>query len=263
MNNKNVRTGWVAAAVAAGVLTLMTMAGTGTAASAAEPDIAAVVRAVDEQSNFGDSDFSAVMTIITQDPERGTEKMVVRQFRRDREGKFLLLIQEPRANMGQGYLMDEESLWFYDPESRRFSHTSLKEHFAGSDARTDDFSRSSLSDDYRVTGYETGVLGSYDVYIIDLEAVRDDVTDPFLKIWVTQDTHLVLKMESYSLTRRLMRTALFPNYVRVGDAVIPRVMLFVDELVQGSQTQVTLDQISLSDLPDTVFTKAFVERASR
>ncbi len=120
-----------------------------------------------------------------------------------------------------------------------------------------------MSDDYRVTGYETGVLGSYDVYIIDLEAVRDDVTDPFLKIWVTQDTHLVLKMESYSLTRRLMRTALFPNYVRVGDAVIPRVMLFVDELVQGSQTQVTLDQISLSDLPDTVFTKAFVERASR
>src|SRR5690606_37371076 len=84
-----------------------------------------------------------------------------------------------------------------------------------------------------------------------------------LKIWVTQDTNLVLKMESYSLTKRLMRTALFPNYARVGDKVIPRVMLFVDELVEGRQTQVTLEQISLSDLSDTVFTKAFVERAAR
>lgn len=232
-------------------------------ATAAEPDIEAVLRAIDEQGNFDDTDFSAVMTIINQDPERGTEKMVVRQFRRDREGKFLLLVQEPRANMGQGYLMDEESLWFYDPDSRQFSHTSLKEHFVGSDARTDDFSQSSLAQDYRVAAWETGVLGSYNVYIIDLEAVRDDVADPFVKIWVTQDTNLLLKMESYSLTKRLMRTALFPNYVRVGDSVIPRVMLFVDELVEGSQTQVTLDQVSLNDLPDTVFTKAFLERAGR
>lgn len=232
-------------------------------ALAAEPDIASVIRALDEQSNFGEADFSAVMTIITQDAEKGTEKMVVRQFRRDREKKFLLLIQEPAVNKGQGYLMDEENLWFYDPDSRQFSHTSLKESFAGSDARNDDFTQSSLADDYRVTAYETGVLGSYDVYIIELEAARDDVTDPFLKIWVAQGTNLLLKMESYSLTKRLMRTALFPNYVKVGDTIVPRVMVFDDALVQGNRTQITLTEISLNDLPDTVFTKAFVERANR
>ena len=99
-------------------------------ASAAQPDLVAILRAIDEQSNFGDFDFSAVLTIITQDPEKGTEKFVVREFRRDRENKFLLLIQEPKARMGEGYLMDEENLWFYDPESRKFSHTSLKESFA-------------------------------------------------------------------------------------------------------------------------------------
>lgn len=257
------RAGSMGAVFVAAAVTLLVLGVAWSTAMAAEPDIAAVIRAIDDQSTFDQSDFSAVMTIITQHPEKGTEKMVVRQFRRDREGKFLLLIQEPRVNMGQGYLMDEENLWFYDPESRKFSHTSLKESFAGSDARNDDFSQSSLSDDYRVTGYETGVLGSYDVYIIDLEAARDDVTDPFLKIWVSQGTNLVLKMESYSLTKRLMRTALFPNYVKVGDAVIPRVMMFVDELVEGSRTQVTLTEISLNDLPDTVFTKAFVERANR
>lgn len=232
-------------------------------ALAQEVDVQAILRAIDEQSNFDDRDFSAVMTIITQDPEKGTEKMVVRQFRRDRERKFLLLIQEPRVNMGQGYLMDEDNLWFYDPESRQFSHTSLKESFAGSSARNDDFAQSTLADDYRVVSYESGVLGSYDVHIIELEAVRQDVTDPYLKLWVAKDAHLVLKMESYSLTKRLMRTALFPNYIRVGNAIVPRVMIFVDELVEGSRTQVTLDEVSMNDLPDNVFTKAFVERASR
>ncbi len=249
--------------LAAAACALVGLAAVPEGAQAQEVDVQAILRAIDEQSNFGDHDFSAVMTIITQDPEKGTEKMVVRQFRRDREGKFLLLIQEPRVNMGQGYLMDEDNLWFYDPESRQFSHTSLKESFAGSSARNDDFSQSSLAEDYRVIGYESGVLGSYDVHIIELEAVRGDVADPYLKIWVAKDVHLVLKMESYSLTKRLMRTAMFPNYIRVGDAVVPRVMIFVDELVEGTRTQVTLDEVSISDLPDNVFTKAFVERASR
>lgn len=252
----------VAWALALGVLVSGGWGGQG-ALLAAEPDIAAIIKAIDEQSNFMDSDFSAVMTIITQDPEKGAEKFVVRQFRRDRENKFLLLIQEPRAQMGQGYLMDEENLWFYDPESRKFSHTSLKESFAGSDARNEDFTQSSLAKDYRVTAYEAGVLGNFDVYIIDLEAVHNEVADPYLRLWVSQGDNLVLKMESYSLTKRLMRTALFPNYVKVGNAVVPRVMVFVDELVQGSRTQITLTQISLNDLPDTVFTKAFVERANR
>ncbi len=230
---------------------------------AAEPDIQAILKAIDDQSNFNDTDFSSVVTMIVQDPQKGIEKLVVRQFRRDRENKFLLLIEEPAVQRGQGYLMDEENLWFYDPESRKFSHTSLKDSFEGSDARNSDFSQSSLADDYRVTAYEEGVLGSYQVYIIDLEAVHNEVTDPFLRIWVAQGSNLLLKMESYSLTKRLMRTALFPNYIKVGNAVIPSVMVFVDELVPGSRTQVTLTEVDLKDLPDSVFTKAFVERANR
>lgn len=232
-------------------------------ASAATPDIEAILRAIDDQSNFLESDFQATMSIITQDPEKGEEKLVVRQYRRDRENKFLLLILEPKAQMGQGYLMDEENLWFYDPESRKFSHTSLKESFAGSDARNEDFTQSSLSRDYRATAYEEGVLGAYQVYVIDLEAVHNEVADPYLRIWVEKQNNLVLKMESYSLTKRLMRTAYFPNYIKEGNAVIPRVMMFVDELVPGRRTNITIIEHSFDRLSDTVFTKAYVERANR
>lgn len=227
------------------------------------PDIQAVLATIDEQNNFMDTDFSAVMTLLVQDSQKGVERIIVRQFRRDSEDKFLLLIQEPIQQRGQGYLQDGDNLWFYDPESRIFSHTSLKESFEGSDARNSDFSQSGLAKDYRVLNYTEDKLGAYDVYIIDLEAVHNEVPDPYIKLWVTRDTNLVLKQESYSLTKRHMRTMLIPGYQKVGTSIIPRQMIFVDELVPGNKTQITLTEVSLDPLDANVFTKAYIERVNR
>lgn len=226
-------------------------------------DVYAILDAVDAQLNFDDVDFAAVMTFLVQDPEKGIDKFVVRQFRRDAENKFLLLFQEPIQQRGQGYLQDGDNLWFYDPESRKFSHTSLKEQFEGSDARNDDFSQSTIADDYRVVGHERGTLGRYAVHVVDLEARHNEVPDPFIKMWITQDTYLVLKIESYSLNKRLVRTALYPSYQRAGDKIFPKQMIFVDELIPDKKTQITVDEISFASLDDSVFTKAFVERVNR
>ena len=85
---------------------------------------------------------------------------------------------------------------------------------------------------------------------------------PFLslcQIWVTKDSELVLKAEEYSLTYRLMRTSLFPKYTKVGDVFIPVQLIFLDELVEGQKTQISVSEISVSDIPDHVFTKAYIE----
>lgn len=223
----------------------------------------AILEKIDAQSRFDDTDFSAVMTMIVEDPEKGIEKLVVRQFRRDAGDRLLMLIQEPVTQRGQGYLLEGENLWFYDPSSRKFAHTSLKETFQDSDARNADFSQWSYSSSYEVEGYEKGVLGKFDVYIMDLKAVDDTVPFPYVRLWVTQDSHLVLKSEEYSLTRRLMRSSLFPKYAKVGQATIPTQLILIDELVEGQKTQITLSEISISKIPDHVFTKAYIERVNR
>jgi hypothetical protein len=105
---------------------------------------------IDGLRNFGDTDFSCLMLMISEDPQTGIERSLVRSFRRDREDKFLLLIQEPLVKRGQGYLMADDNLWFYDPESRKFSHTSLNEQFNDSEANNSDFGSSSLAEDYTV-----------------------------------------------------------------------------------------------------------------
>jgi outer membrane lipoprotein-sorting protein len=218
---------------------------------------------IDLSMNFEGSDFSAIMTMISEDPESGIEKRVIQQHRRDREDKFLMVFQEPATQKGQGYLRVDDNLWFYDPESRKFSHTSMKEQFAGSDANNSDFGASAKAEDYRVVSISEAKLGKFNVYIMDLEGVHNEVTYPKLKIWVTVDTNLVLKSEDYSANARLMRTSFFPSYAKAGAKYIPTKMIFVDNLIEGKKTQITLTDISLNTLPDSLFTKAYVERVNR
>ena len=230
---------------------------------AADLDAQALLEEIDRQRTFSGQDFTAVMTLVSEDPEDGVERTVVQQFRRDEDDAFLILVRDPSVQRGQGYLRQGDNLWFYDPESRKFSHTSLKEAFQGTDARNSDFGDLSFAEDYAVRSVEEGTLGRYPVYVLDLQATSDEVTYPFLKAWITREGSLVLKTEDYSLTERLMRTSYYPRYARVGAAVVATEMIFVDELVEGKKTQISLTDLSAAQISDTVFTKAYVERANR
>ncbi len=218
---------------------------------------------IDNSRNFDDTDLSAIMTMVSEDPEKGVDKMKVQQFRRDGKDTFLMLFLEPDSKKGQGYLRINDNLWFYDPESRKFNHTSMKDSFAGTDARHSDFRISTLKEDYSVEKITTGKLGKFDVYIMTLKAKNSEVTYPGMKIWVTKKGELLLKAEDYSATGRLMRTSLFPRYAKVDNKYTPTVMIFVDDLIKGKKTQIVITDISTKKLPDTIFTKSYVERVNR
>lgn len=217
---------------------------------------------IDKQNNFEGTDFSALMTMVAEDPDSGIEKTKVLQYRSDDDDKFLLLIQEPAVKKGQGYLLIEDNLWFYDPESRKFSHTSLNDQFNNSDANNSDFNASSLAEDYVVRTIGEGSLGAYAVYLLEIEATNNEVTYPTQKLWVTRQGNLVLKSEDYSAGGRLMRTSYYPSYAKAGDKFIPTKMIFVDELIKGKKTTITLGEISVRPISDTIFTKAYIERVN-
>ena len=231
--------------------------------AAENPDYHKILATIDEQSNFTNTDFSTLLNIIRKDPDEGTKVMKVSSFRRDSEDKFVMLTLEPQAEKGQGYLMIDSNLWFYDPESRKFSHTSMKESFSNTDANNSDFRRSSRSTDYAVTSGTEGTLGKYDVYVLELQANNNEVAYPHLKMWIQKENDLVLKVEDYSLNDRILRTEYYPSYVKLDGRYLPSRMIFVDALTPGKQTDISLSDMSLAKLPDSVFTKAFIERASR
>ncbi|MCY1151004.1 MAG: outer membrane lipoprotein-sorting protein [Sphaerochaetaceae bacterium] len=221
-----------------------------------------ILKIIDSQSNFEGSDFSATLSMISEDPEDGIEKTVVYQFRDDDDDKFLLLIKEPTINKGQGYLLIDDNLWFYDPDSRKFSHTSMKEQFNDSDANNSDFTSSSLLEDYNVVAVEEGKLGSYDVNILSLEATNNEVTYPFQEIYVSKQGTVTLKKEEFSKSGTLLRTSYYTKYKLVDGNYVATYMIFQDELIEGKKTTIQISNISTDDIPDSVFTKSYIERVN-
>lgn len=218
---------------------------------------------IDGNTRLADKDFSASITMIEENPDGSVERNAAKMFRRDRVDAFVLLIELPKDEKGQGYLQVADTLWFYDPESRKFSHTAARESIQDSDANNSDFGSASYAADYRVTAAREGTLGQYQVQILELEARHDEVAYPNKTIWVNQEPALVLKAEDYSLSGRLLRTSYYPGYTQSGDYYNPTTMIFVDALVEGSKTTVTFDEVSTQPLPDSVFTKAYIEQANR
>jgi outer membrane lipoprotein-sorting protein len=226
-------------------------------------DFNALIRQVDEATSFKGQDFSTVFTIVTDKPGKKQEVSQMRMFRRDSKDQSLILIQLPEADKGQGYLMDGDNLLYYDPVSRKFSHTSMKEALADSEAQNDDFKADNTLEDYNIVNTSEGTLGKFQVWIINLKAKTNDVSYDQIRLYVRKDLPLVLKQESLSINGRLMKTVFYPKYAEVGKGkYFPSQMLMVDEINKGEKSQISMSEISLDPLPDKVFTKAFLEQTN-
>jgi hypothetical protein len=177
---------------------------------------------------------------------------------------------QPDINKGQGYLKQGETLWVYDPESRKFNTTSSSDRFQNTNARNSDFTRSTLAEDYKILSGTDEVLGKFNCRVLNLEAVTSEVTYPKMKIWISEDG-LVRKTEDYSLSGQLLRTSAFPDYHQIGNRFVPKRILFVDALLGAmvagkfvnERTQITINKPSFGGLADSVFSKTFLETVNQ
>ncbi|MDC7218912.1 MAG: outer membrane lipoprotein-sorting protein [Spirochaetales bacterium] len=233
-------------------------------------DHQALLAEADSLVNYPATDFQARYTIVQDIPAEGRITTVASVFRRDRDEAYTIVIEDPAENRGQGYLKNRETLWIYDPDSREFNSTSSSDRFQNSNARNSDFTNSTLARDYEVVAAEEVTLGRYECWLLELEGRTDDLTYPKMKIWIDQD-RLVRKTEDYSLSGQLLRTSVFASYHQLDSGFVLHKVIYVDHLegavVDGEfineKTQVTIDSPSLVDLPDSVFSKSFLERVSQ
>jgi outer membrane lipoprotein-sorting protein len=249
---------------------LLALCSAGLAFAQSGVDYQALLARVDQSVTFIGQDLSAEYTIVKRDPGGAVSTTVATMFRRDATGQFLVLILQPAIDKGKGYLKTDDSLWLYDPVDRAFTFTSAKERFQNSSFRNSDFSRSNFAKDYRPTAGKREMLGRFDCTVLDLEATNDTVSFPRIRLWVTDD-NLVRKREDYSLSGQLMRTSAIPSYQKVGTKWVASGLVILDHLkartiggkIEYERTTVTISKPSLSSLPDSVYTKEYLERVSR
>jgi outer membrane lipoprotein-sorting protein len=229
-----------------------------------------ILRRADALASYMDTDFSAEYTIVQDKPGQSRSTTVAGVFRRDSIETYVIVIMQPSISRGQAYLKQGGTLWFYDPDSRRFNTTSNAERFQNTNARNSDFTRSTLAQDYQIVEGEDVVLGRFKCRLLTLEALTTEVTYPRMKIWISEDG-LVRKTEDYSLSGQLLRTSAFPEYHQLGNRFVPRRILFEEALtgavINGSfvheRTQITINQPSFARLPDSTYSKTFLESVNR
>ena len=226
-------------------------------------DFLMLVRRTDIRSSFYNSDMSATISMVSVSPDRGTFANKQQIYRRDKDDAFLMIMVEPESRKGQGMLRVDNNMWRYDPTSRKFTHTTLKDTYENSTVTNNDFRRWQRSIDYSVVSITTGTLGNYKVIIGELKANNDEVPFPYIKMYIEADRKIVLKVEEYSLSMKLLRTAYYTQYVQIGDSLIPTVQIFQDGLIPEKRSQVTYTDISTKSLPDYYFTKEYLERVSQ
>lgn len=236
---------------------------TSLAGLAAQTDFYAMLKAIDDRSNFDATDVSMNIDMTTRDPQKGDSNRKVSLFRRDRDDKFLMLTLSPDTLKGQGHLHIDDNLWVYDPVSRRFSHSTVKENYGDTVAKNADFKKSNRAIDYEITGSTSGQLGKYEVWILDLKARNDEVAFPVERLWIAKQDSLLLKIEDYGLGGSLLRTVYYPSYSKIGTRLFPGIQIFEDAIVKGKKTQLSYSNLSVSALPDDLFTKSRLERFNR
>jgi len=241
-----------------------------TSVSAQEADYEQMLRQVDSQVAFMESDLSAEYTIVKKDPDGSSSTTVAAMFRRDRDAKFLVLILQPVSDKGKGYLKLGDNLWLYDPIGKSFTFTSVRDRFENSSFRISDFTGSAYSKDYSIESVEQETLGKFNCNVFVLKAKNNKVSFPKVKIWVSDDM-LVRKIEDYSLSGNLMRTSAIPRYQKVADRWVPVNIVIQDHLVfrrvgdktEYERTMVTIKNPSLNKQPDSLYTKEYLEKVNR
>jgi outer membrane lipoprotein-sorting protein len=229
-----------------------------------------LLKRADDLVSYFDVDFSAKYTIVQDKPGKERSVTISDVFRRDSKETYVIIVLKPDINYGQGYLKQGETLWFYDPSSKRFNTTSSHERFQNTNASNSDFTRSTLARDYRVVSGENAELGKFKCRLLNLQAVTKGMQYPKMKIWISEDG-LVRKTEDYSLSGQLLRTTAIPDYYQFGRRFVPKQILFVDALLGGTvngkfvneKTLITIDGIAFTKLDDFTYSKSYLEWRSQ
>jgi len=221
---------------------------------------AELLAAADAQLRFTDSDFSCDLCLDTEEADGSVSSSSLRVMRRDRERKVAALVLAPESERGEGYLRNGQNLWFFDAETGGYVHSVLSDSVSDSEMESGDIEPDSLVASYRVEGITRGKLGANEALVLELRE-KNPQGYPSIRVWLRASDALLLKEEFFGASSRLIRYVLYPAHVRLGSRTIPSSMIYVDALSNGRRTKVALSSPRFAPIDDSVFAKAFLEKA--
>jgi outer membrane lipoprotein-sorting protein len=231
------------------------------ASPSARADDEALAKSIVEKADlvrFPAGGFEVDVTINTTAPGKDAE---TRKYRILSKGNAntVVMITEPASERGQILLMKDRDLWVFVPNVSQPIRVPLSQRLTGQVANGD-LARANFAGDYTPKLLRTETVDGEPMHVLELLAADRGVTYHRVLYWVRQANHWPYKAEFYSVSDRLLKTALYQNYVNLGGRPRPTRLVMKDALREGEQSVLEYSGMRARELPDKIFTKDYLKR---
>ena len=236
----------LAAALVAGTLV------TSGHALGAAVDGTALLRQVDRRLN--PPSYDAYKRLINVEPNGRTREYLLYQVADGRE-KVAALFLSPASDKGRSTLRVGDNMWMYVPNAGRpIRITSLQSVIGGVFNNAD-----ILSLDYSAEYDVAKVDESGEDYLLELKAKTSAVAYDRLKMWVTREDTLPVRIECLTPTSMLIKTIHFKDIKDFGGGVIRPATVETDSpLHKGYKSSMVFVQMKARTFPAEVFTLTYM-----
>ncbi|MFY0687163.1 MAG: outer membrane lipoprotein-sorting protein [Cyclobacteriaceae bacterium] len=171
----------------------------------------------------------------------------------------------PSREKGTKMLKLTDKLWIYSPSTDRTIQISghmLRQSIMGSDFSYEDMMDDrELKDMYKMTVVGDEEVDGRQTYVLDLEAIVEDVAYYRRKIWVDKDRFVPLREELFAKSGQLLKRTTLQDVQQIQGRWFPMKMTYKDMLKQGNGTEMQITSIKFNqEIEEYLFTKAALKQ---
>ena len=196
--------------------------------------------------------------------ESATLQLHAKQQNDTKRFRNLARFLEPAADVGKILLMDEESLWFFDPASSASIRISPQQRLVGQ-AANGDVMTANFGLEYKARIVAEERIKDADgkertTTRLELTAANGSAVYQRIEYWVERETHLPVKARFFVDSGRALKLAFYRKYtaqlgqLRAGEIII------LDEVDSSIVTKLTFTNYSAHDTPDAWFNRDYLPR---
>ena len=173
--------------------------------------------------------------------------------------KTIIKTLSPAADRGRTLLMLGKDLWAFLPDVSKPIRISLQQRLIG-EVANGDIARANFAGDYKATLLRVDKAGGRDYYVLELNALSEEVTYNKVVYWVDKANYYPLKAEFYTISGRLLKTCSYEDYRLLAGVKRPSRLVLKDPLAAGRKSVIEYVGMKAADLPAKYFTKDYMKK---
>lgn len=194
--------------------------------------------------------FSSFTRVVSQDGQEKTDHTYSVKVKE--KGSVLVEQIFPERARGRKLLMKDLDMWLYTPQLKKSIRVNLQQKLTG-EVSNGDISRTNFAGDYDATILKRDDKAK--AVVLELLATDKRVTYNKIHYWVENKTSKPIKAEFFALSGRLLKTAAYSDFKKVGKQEIMHRVVIHDALVSTKRSILTYSKFKIEKFSDSLFNK--------